>query len=277
MPDRAAATAFVPGHVTGLFTVDRREAPAETGSRGAGLTLEAGVEVTCQPADRTTITLDGAPTSVESVSRVLDALGVEATVEVSTDLPIGRGFGLSGGMALGTALAANEAAGLAHTMNELVSVAHVADVEAGTGLGDVVAQARGGIVIRESPGAPPHGALDGIPGGGRVEYLALGELSTPDVLTEHPDVLTRAGTAALERLQERPTRSQFMQSARQFTADVGLATARVESILAAVEETGGVGSMAMLGETVFGFGTALSDAGYEPQVTRVDPAGARIE
>jgi pantoate kinase len=270
MADRTVAR--VPGHVTGLFTVDRAGDPARTGSRGAGLTLSAGVDVALRPAAASTVTLDGTETAVESVTQVLDALGIDATVEIETDLPVGRGFGLSGGMALGTALAANEACGLARSTNELVRIAHVADVQAGTGLGDVVAQARGGIVLREAPGAPPHGSLDGIPGGSRVEYLALGDLSTPAVLEERPGRITDAGTAALDRLTERPTRTAFLEASRQFTREVGLATPRIESILETVETA----SMAMLGETVFALGSGLSEAGYDPQVTQVDPAGARL-
>jgi len=34
--------------------------------------------------------------------------------------------------------------------------------------------------------------------------------------------------------------------------------------------------MAMLGRTVFGLGTGLSDAGYDPEVCRIDAAGARL-
>ncbi|MFW6004614.1 MAG: pantoate kinase [Halodesulfurarchaeum sp.] len=276
MTDRPLARAFVPGHVTGLFTVHRTDDPHTTGSRGAGFTLADGVTVSVRPTEETTVLIDDSETTVEPVSRVLDALGAKGTVEVQTDLPVGTGFGLSGGMALGTALAANEQFDLGHSENELIRVAHVADVESGTGLGDVVAQARGGIVLRLEPGVSPHGQLDGIPGRGRIEFLALGELSTPAVLTEHPERITRAGTSALESLFETPTKDRFMRASAEFSAEVGLETPAVESILDAVEATGETASMAMLGETVFAFGRGLSEAGYDPQVSAIDPCGARI-
>lgn len=276
MRDRTVARAFVPGHVTGLFTVHRTDDPATTGSRGAGFTLQDGVTVAVGPAGQSTISLDGEPSAVEPVTRVLETLGVEAAVEIKTDLPVGTGFGLSGGMALGTALAANRRFELGHTETELVRMAHVADVEAGTGLGDVVAQSRGGIVLRLKAGAPPHGELDAIPGDGRVEFLALGELSTPAVLTEHPEAITRAGTRALEALQAMPTRAEFVRASADFSAEIGLATPRMQSIIEAVEANGDVASMAMLGETVFAFGTALTEAGYDPTVTKIDPCGPRI-
>lgn len=276
MRDGSTARAFVPGHVTGLFTVHRTDDPTTTGSRGAGFTLADGVTVSVQSTSDTSVTLDGDTTEINAVSGVLDVLDVNGTVEIDSDLPVGMGFGLSGGMALGTALASNEVFQLSYTMNELVRFAHVADVEAGTGLGDVVAQARGGIVLRLEPGAPPHGRLDDIPGEGRVEYLALGELSTPEVLADHPETITRAGTRALETLRSEPTRNRFVETAGQFSEEVGLMTPRVTSIVETVESAGGEASMAMLGETVYGFGHALSDAGFEPEVSTIDHCGASL-
>lgn len=276
MTGGSRAHARVPGHVTGLFTVERGNDPKATGSRGGGLTLEAGVEVSVEPSSETTVLMGEESIDLEAAKRVLENLGESATVEVETDLPLGVGFGLSGGIALGTALAANETFDLARSTNELVTVAHVADVEAGTGLGDVVAQARGGIVLRTAAGAPGHGSLDGIPGGGRIEYLVLGELSTPDILADRPDRISRAGRRALDRLEKTPTRSTFMEASRSFTEETGLATSSIQSVLDAVEDAGGTAAMAMLGETVFGFGTVLSDAGYDPSVTRVGHTGARL-
>lgn len=276
MSDRPVARAFVPGHVTGLFTVHRDEEPLKTGSRGAGMTLADGVTVEIRPAKETSLLVDGEPSTVESVERVLAAMDVSATVEVETDLPLGTGFGLSGGMALGTTLAANHVFGLAETENELTRIAHRAEVEAGTGLGDVVAQARGGLPIRLEPGAPPHGELDGIPAKGRVEVLPFGDLSTPDVLRERPDQITAAGTEALDSLLEQPTADQFMAASHRFAADVGLLTPELEAIIDDVAGNGGQASMAMLGETVFALGTDLTDAGYDPSVTSIHQSGATL-
>ena len=275
MADRRAE-AFVPGHITGLFTVHRTDDPETTGSSGAGVTLSQGVTVSLHPDQRFDVTVDGKPASVESIDRVLEALAVDAAVSVETDLPLGRGFGLSGGMALGTALAANEAFGLARSENELIRIAHVAEVEAGTGLGDVVGQARGGLPIRLEPGPPPHGSMDGIPAAGRVEYLSFGDLSTPEVLAERPRIITSAGESALETLLEETTRKRFMEASHDFADEVGLLTPELESIIDTVKANGGRASMAMLGRTVFALGTDLSDAGYDPGVANVHVAGASL-
>ena len=276
MSDRSAATAFVPGHVTAFFSVHRREAPLATGSRGAGLALTDGVEVTLEPADDTAVAVNGTPVAPGPVAGVLDALGIDARVRAETPLPAGAGFGVSGGLALGTALAANQVASLGRSENDLVGVAHAAEVAAGTGLGDVVAQARGGVPIRLEPGAPPHGSLDGVPETARIEYLAFGELATDEVITGNTEALSDAGEAALERLRARPTLPTLFAAARAFAREADLLVPRVASTIEDVRSAGGEACMAMLGETVVAAGTGLTDAGYEPSVCRISPPGATL-
>jgi pantoate kinase len=229
------------------------------------------------PAAETAVSLNGREAAIAPVDDVLDALGVTARVTCETPLPVGAGFGVSGGAALGAALAANAAFGLARSENDLVGVAHAAEVEAGTGLGDVVAQARGGVPIRLQPGAPGHGRLDGIPASARVEYRSLGGLSTADVLAGDTTALSEAGARALAALREEPTLPAFLRLSRAFAEETGLPTEDLCAVLEAVAAAGGRASMAMLGETAFAVGTDLSDAGYEPQVCRIHPAGATLD
>jgi len=270
------ATAFVPGHVTAFFSSHPAADPAVAGSRGAGITLGDGVRVTVRPASESRLTLDGARVEMPPVATVLDGLGVTAAVEAESDLPIGAGFGVSGATALGTALAANAAFDCARSENDLVTLAHVAEVEAGTGLGDVVAQARGGLPIRLEPGAPGHGRLDGIPARPRVEYVSFGELSTAEVLGGDTSALTAAGARALDVLRDEPTLPTLLAESRRFAREADLLTDRVAAAVDAVVDAGGEAAMAMLGETVFALGTGLSDAGYDPATCGTHAAGANV-
>ncbi|WP_066413925.1 pantoate kinase [Halorubrum aethiopicum] len=300
------ATAFVPGHVTAFFSAHPAADPAVAGSRGAGLTLSDGVDVTVETIDDASaasdasatadasaaLTLDGEPASIGAVADVLAALGVRARVELETDLPLGAGFGVSGAAALGTAIAANAAADRGRSENELVRIAHEAEVERGTGLGDVVAQARGGVPIRLEPGAPGHGELDAIPTHARVEYVTFGELSTEDVLAGDTAALTAAGERALSRLRADPRLSTLMDASREFAERADLLVPEVAEAIEAVDRVGdrdpdggavdgsegggGSAAMAMLGRTVFALETGLSDAGYDPAVCHTHPAGARL-
>ena len=291
------ATAFVPGHVTAFFSAHPAEDPAVAGSRGAGLTLSDGVDVTVSlvddasaasddastaAADPAALILDGEPASIGAVADVLSALDVRARVTVETGLPVGAGFGVSGAAALGTALAANAAADRGRSENELVRIAHEAEVERGTGLGDVVAQARGGIPIRVEPGAPGHGELDGIPAHARVEYVTFGELSTEAVLAGDTTALTEAGERALSELRADPRLPTLIDASREFAERADLLVPEVAEAIDAVDAveaddgTEGSAAMAMLGRTVFALGTGLSDAGYDPAVCHTHPAGARL-
>jgi len=268
------ATAFVPGHITGFFSAHPNAELARAGSRGAGLTLTDGVAVTVTSGSG--CRLNGEAAEVPAVETVLDRLGVDASVSAETSLPLGAGFGVSGALALGTALAANAAGACERTENELVELAHCAEVEAGTGLGDVVAQARGGVPIRREPGGPTHGVMDGIPAAPRIEYVTFGELSTETVLSGDTSQLSTAGEAALDQLLTAPTVETFMRTSRQFAAEAELLTEDVREAIVAVEDAGGQAAMAMLGRTVFALDGGLSAAGYEPAVCDVDAAGGRV-
>jgi len=274
---REEATAFVPGHVTGFFSAHPDDDPTKAGSRGAGLTLTDGVDVTLEPATETTVVLDGTEIDVDPVATVLETLDATARVEANSPTPARAGFGVSGAMALGTALAANRVFDRKLSMNELVTIAHGAEVQAGTGLGDVVAQAHGGVPIRLEPGGPHHNELDAIPARARVEYISFGERSTADVLSGDTEALTAAGKEALARVVEEPTLLSFLYASRLFARDAGLLTTQVSEAITDVSTAGGQASMAMLGETVFALGTGLSDAGYEPSVCATHPAGAVLK
>ncbi|OTF05766.1 pantoate kinase [Halorubrum sp. SD612] len=281
------ATAFVPGHVTAFFSAHRDDDPTVAGSRGAGVTLTDGVTVRVSAADNgDTVadaaaagetTIDGEVGSIGAVDDVLAELDATAAdVAVETDLPIGAGFGVSGAAALGAALAANDAFDRGRSENELVRVAHAAEVDRGTGLGDVVAQARGGVPVRLEPGAPGVGELDGVPASARVEYVTFGELSTEEVLGGDTDALSAAGEDALDRLRADPRLPTLMDAARGFAGEADLLVPEVAEAIDAVDAAGGEAAMAMLGRTVFALGTGLSDAGYDPEACRIDAAGARL-
>lgn len=270
-----SSTAFVPGHITGFFTIEPGDDPIETGSRGGGVALTDGVTVEVKPGERA-VYLNGTSIEIDPVERVLDALRVDATVVADTELPIGAGFGVSGAVALGTAIAANDRFDRELSANELVTIAHGAEVQSETGLGDVVAQHRGGVTLRLDPGGPSHNTLDGVPATEHVEYLSFGERSTAAVLEDQPELVTEAGRIALSEVVDEPTVETFMYASRRFAREADLLTERLTEAIQAVADADGSASMAMLGETVFTLGTGLSDAGYDPQRCAIDDAGATL-
>ncbi len=276
MTDRSACVR-VPAHITGLFSAHEAADPRMAGSRGAGITLEDGVSVTVRPGTEPSLRVDGQPTTIAPASTVIERLGVTPEITVRSAVPMGAGFGVSGAVALGVAFGCTIAYDLRMTENELVSLAHEAEVHAGTGLGDVVAQHRGGVPIRLVPGAPGHGVLDGIPVRGDIEYYSLGELSTEAILAGDMVAINRAGEHALNALLEQPSLERLVGVSREFARESGLLPDALETIIEDVEAAGGLAAMAMLGQTVFALDRGLSDAGYDASRTAISGRGVTIE
>lgn len=256
--------AFAPGSVTAVF------APAESRdeSRGASMAVADGVVADVRTADRIEILLDGERTDFEPVEGVLDGLGVAARVDIESDVPIGCGFGASGAATLATALSANETFDLGRTRDELVHAAHVAEVNAGTGLGDVFIQTAGGVLMDDGSGRRRWEPTDAI------EYVSFGGMSTSETLGDE-DLMERIGAVGgetLESLPERPSLERLTRDAWAFAREIELPTERVRETVADVEAAGGAASMAMLGETVFAVG--VEDV--LPNRTDISFAGAHL-
>ena len=204
-------------------------------------------------------------------------------VRVETELlmPLGSGFGASGAGALSSAYALNQAFGLGLTANGVGAAAHVAEVVSGTGLGDVIAQNTGGLVVRLFPGAPGLGVVDRIPvPPQKVDCLVRGPLSTEKVLSDPGTMkeVNREGELALKELLKRPTLERFVSLSWEFAKRSGLARGWMEDAVEAVEASGGMAGMVMLGDAIFALngGEALAEFG-EVISARVSLGGAGLE
>ena len=303
------ARAWVPSHITGFFAAHRKDDPRLSGSIGCGLCLSLGAATTITTTTNTAITttnitantiigddrhLGGLPdheillnghSSPAPVSRfVVDKLAA-GPVQVSTELqmPFGSGFGASGAGALGAAYALNSLFDLGLTADQAAAVAHEAEVRNRTGLGDVIAQNTGGLVVRLHPGAPGTGRIDRIPVPPLpISFVVKGPISTKAVLSDETVMrdVNRAGVAALKDLLKRPTFLNFMLLSRRFTVQSGLASDWALQAIEAVQSAGGLASMIMLGDAVFAWGggsaQALQDFG-EVHTTAISQRGANLD
>ncbi len=262
-----SARAFVPGHVTGVFRIhDQHENPLYRGSTGAGFCVDIGttttvtVEVSRPPTISVTYNdsrID-APVTVTVIRRLLQKNDADYRVHVEheSSLPIGVGFGASGAGALGTALA------LAHLLHDgadtesASSHAHYAEVVNHTGLGDVIAQTKGGMEIRVRPGAPGIGEVVSFqyPEGLSVILAGAPGLDTRSVLVNeaHRDNINRVADGLVSELIENPTLGQFVSCSKEFARETRLMTLRVSSALDELESAGFYNSsMVMLGDSAF--------------------------
>lgn len=252
------ARATVPGHVTGFFAARREADPLAAGSIGCGFTLGLLARTTVSVADSTQIIINGQPSDAPVSRHVVDSMAPSPVrVETELDMIMGAGFGASGAGALSCAYALNQLFDLALTSNQVASVAHRAEVLSGTGLGDVIAQNTGGLVIRIAHGAPGRGVVDRIPiPRTRVYAVVRGPIPTRDVLKD-AGVMKRindAGERAVKEILRRPTLMEFMRLSRRFTCETELASSWAMDAIEAVESAGGMASMIMLGDSVFAVG-----------------------
>ncbi|MHA1638539.1 MAG: pantoate kinase [Candidatus Thorarchaeota archaeon] len=268
-PTTYTASAYVPGHITGLFRIhDESDDPLHRGSTGAGFSVSIGtkttVSITAKPALEVEVEYNkqiiDAPVTYTVVKRMSETYRkpFKARVIHESALPIGVGFGASGAGALGTALSLCSIIAPEEDKDTIAQYAHYAEVINHAGLGDVIAQTHGGIEIRTKPGAPGIGNIAPLEYTNSLHVVLAGApgLDTKDVLTD-PDSrarINKAGESLVHNLVNDPTIENFAQYSREFTNITELKTERVGTALTDLDQTGLVNSsMVMLGDSVFCF------------------------
>jgi pantoate kinase len=243
-------------------------AGSDEGSLGVSVAVADGVTSTVHRADRVAIRVDGAPSGFEPVEHALAALDVTVSVDLDPAVPIGCGFGTSGAATLATVLAADAACGLDRSRGELVDIAHRGELAAGTGLGDVFVQARGGLVYDIGDGRGRR-EVDA-----PLEYDALGGIPTAEVLGDESAMarIRAAADDAFAAFEPGGSLPAAFDLGWGFAREADLPTDRVRTGVERVRSAGGAASMAMLGETVVAAGVE----GVLPGSTRVTADGARV-
>jgi pantoate kinase len=259
------ARAFAPGNISCVFKVIPHTDPARMHSLGMGFTVKEGVEVIVSEYHETEVLFNGErinfPTVRAVVNRLIQNSGITGIkVDITSPLPLGCGFGLSGAAALATAYALNELLTLHKDREKLAMTAHIAEVENRTGLGDVCSQYHGGCLVKLKEGSPL--TADRLPITEQpIYYRYFGPIQTSEVLgnREQTTRINRAADVALRTLQTltsaKPNADLFnacFAVSKQFSVESGLLSdARVIDTIAGIEAEGGVASMIMLGNGVF--------------------------
>ena len=254
------AKAFAPGNLSCVFKIIPHPEPTKMHSLGMGFTITEGVVVTVsQNSNQTDVHFnDGAIDFPTVVSVVQKLTSQPMKVEIESSLPLGCGFGLSGAASLATTYALNTLLGLGKSEEELAMIAHVAEVENRTGLGDVCAQYHGGCLVKLKRGYPLAAERLPIPAQ-PIYYRYFSSIQTKTIL-ESAERRERINSAADETLRalEKLTKSDTVdfnaciQLSKQFSLNSGLLEdTGVKETIREIEEAGGVASMIMLGNAVF--------------------------
>lgn len=245
--------ARVPAGISSFFAICDTDSsgkplqdPLKIGAIGGGFKVLPPVKtaVEVEEADKTSIRIyvNGKPEEASTSLRVAEKIfsrikeNFNVTVYHEISEPIGAGFGTSGAGALSLAVALSRAVGLNITLLEAAQIAHVAEVEAKTGLGTV-----GGLlspascVITRKPGAPGIGLVDGITVESEVTLIAVyfGPILTKHVLTD-PSVRKRVnsiGWSTLHSILKNPSLECFLSKSMEFARESGFLTPEVERVV----------------------------------------------
>ena len=241
------------GHVTGFFKI------YPNGSTGAGFNIENAMktEVAAEPASKNTykIYINGklrrdAITSKKVIQKYFKKTKKKFSIVARhfTDYPIGYGLGLSGAGALSLSRGLNRALGTKLKEKEVIGIAVKAEIEAGTGLGDVIAQQFRGMII----GLPPYPSKKVARLKNPYRYAAFAffaPISTKKIIRsrEWKKVINIFGGYAMKKVSEKKTAAEFIRLCRIFAMQTHLVTDSIKPVLKEFPES----SMAMLGETAF--------------------------
>lgn len=282
-------TIFVPAHITCFFEPYYDRNIMKTGSRGAGFSLSLGMKVKAKVSrsreSKIEIFINGrkeeATTTEFAVRNILGKEPFNVKVEIWQDLPTSQGFGMSGAGALGASIALAKIFGIDRIT--AIKNAHLAEVMCKTGLGDVIAQAFGGIEIRKSPGLPPFGMIEHIPGDFEVVIcVAGGKLETKSIL-ENDEMMKKIrmnGRYCLSSLLEKPSVENLLSLSYEFMASTGIGGDRIKKIVDMANNFGKA-SMCMIGNSIFAVGDTdsleklLSSFGKVYRA-KIDRSGARV-
>jgi len=256
---RDRASAFAPGHVTGIFRPELgARDPRARGSVGAGLVLGAGVDAWAEwtAASRASAAVRSDVAGALPISRavaehLLAARPGRLVVRLFHALPIGQGFGSSAAGATATALAVGRLVGVGR--DRAVATAHLAELFGGGGLGGVSAILGGGLEIRERPGVPPFGRVVHRKGPPRLLVGVVGgPIATRGVLSS-PRWRTRIEAAShpFDALRERPSLEAFWSASERFTDGVGLAPRPLRDVVRGLRRRGVRAAQAMFGGSFF--------------------------
>jgi len=244
---------FAPGHITGFFAIHKHSDKLKTGSTGAGITVDNGVSLELKEG-RGNVFYNNERVDICAVEKVIEyykKFGYNEDYDIifSSDFPLGSGLGMSGACALVLAKKLNE---MLNLNDNYVEIAHISEVECGTGLGDVIAQYVKGFVIRKSPGFPIDVEKIVVGDGYYVIIEIFGKKETKEIITNDNWIkkINEFGSKCLNELLKNPTLENFVRLSYEFAVNTELIDEKILDVCNDLKFTVGA-SQSMLGNTLF--------------------------
>jgi pantoate kinase len=263
------ARAFCPAHITGFFKAhleDKQCALENLGSMGAGFSIKEGVttrvkiELKDNQKSNFRITTNGYQSDKTDVSEyVLNEflkLGEFSNkfidIEHNISIPVGYGLGSSSAVALSLAFALDKVLETKLDKTRIGQIAHNAEVNCKTGLGDVLASYHGGFEIRVKPGAPGIGSVEKIDIDKiSIIMICFSPISTNKFIKERLSQINGLGGKMVDKLLESKNYEHFQDMSLEFAKYVDVMTPRMEKLVRELSENKIKCGIALFGETVF--------------------------
>ena len=263
------AIAFCPAHVTGFFKAhleDNQNVLENLGSMGAGFSIKQGVttkvkvsikgnqksnfQITTKgyQSDKTDIT----EFVLNEFSRFGNFSDMFFDIKHEIAIPVGYGLGSSSAVALSLAFALDKALDTKLDKTTIGKIAHNAEVNCKTGLGDVLASFHGGFEVRVKPGAPGIGCVEKISTEKiSIVMICFSPISTNKFIKERLSQINGLGGKMVNRLLESRDYEHFQDMSLEFAKYVDVMTPRMQKLVNDLSENNIKCGIALFGETVF--------------------------
>ena len=263
------AIAFCPAHVTGFFKAhldDNQNNLENLGSMGAGFSIKQGVTTRVKIQTRNDqksnfeIISNGYQSDKTDISEyILNEflkLGEFSTkffkIEHDISIPVGYGLGSSGAVALSLSFALDQALGTKLDRTMVGQIAHNAEVNCKTGLGDVLASFHGGFEIRVKAGAPGIGHVEKIITEKiSVIMICFSPISTNKFIKERLSQINGLGGKMVNELLKSRNYEHFQDMSLEFAKYVDVMTPRMQKLVDELSENNIKCGIALFGETIF--------------------------
>jgi len=263
------AKAFCPAHVTGFFKAhleDNQNNLENLGSMGAGFSIRQGVttqveiQIKNNQKSNFKISTQGYQSDKTDISEYIlnEFLKLGEFSDKFFDInheitiPVGYGLGSSSAVALSLSYALDQVLETKLDKTKIGQIAHNAEVNCKTGLGDVLASYHGGFEIRVKPGAPGIGNVEKIPTEKiSILMICFSPISTNKFIKERLSQINGLGGKMVNKLLKSRNYEHFQDMSLEFANHVDVMTPRMQKLVDEFTKNNLKCGIALFGETVF--------------------------
>lgn len=231
-------------HISSFWIPVYTDSEIETGSIGAGFLIDPYYKVCIEPSSTLKKRKFLGRTLKELYAILIPPNHIN--IKERERLPISYGYATSAARAIGHSIAISLAKKEGFTIGDALRAAHIAEVRARTGLGDVSAIAYGRYIpVRLKPGAPGFSYVDSIyvrKGKYKLLTAQLKRMSTDSLLKDRQDLFEEAGSVAMSMVLESPNIETLVQASMLFSQKTKMMDEifyrKINSVLSAVDNLG---------------------------------------